>query len=108
MTTVEYVKGSELPDLAITWTDTNGAVINFETGWTFTVRIGVEGQAAEHTKTTGIDGNATAPNVVIAWSAGELDDLAARVWACQITAHNEATGKDRIRSMFLQILEPIT
>lgn len=108
MTTVEYVKGSELPDLAITWTDTNGDVINFETGWTFTVRVGVAGQEAEITKETGIDGSATAPNVVVSWSAGELDDLVARVWACQITARNTATGKDRIRSLLLQIMEPIT
>lgn len=108
MTTVEYVKGSELPDLAITWTDTNGDVINFATGWTFTVRIGVEGQEAEHTKTSGISGAATAPNVTVAWSAGELDDLAARVWSCQVTARNEATGKDRTRSLLLQIISGVT
>lgn len=108
MTTVEYVKGSELPDLAVTWTDTNGDVINFASGWTFTVRIGVEGQEAEITKTSGITGSATAPNVTVAWTAGELDDLAVRVWSCQITAHNEVSGKDRVRSLLLQILPEVT
>lgn len=106
--TVEYTIGAELPDVAITWTDDNSAVIDFSTGWTFTVKVGLPDQAAALTKTTGITGAATAPNLTIAWAAGELDAVGSGAWLGQVTARNTASGKDRIRSFGIKLLPAIT
>lgn len=98
----EHTIGSELPDDAFEWTDAQGAVIDFSTGWTFSVEVGFPGQDPVLTKTVGITGAATSPNVTIAWAAGELDDpLTAGQWPGWITATN--SGKDRKRSFLLRL-----
>jgi len=114
MTTVEYLAGAELPSVPIVWLDTSDNVIDFSTGWTFTLKVGVAGLPAVLTKTDGIAGanpvptkESGAPNVTITWDAGELDDLTPRAWTCQLQAHNTATDKDRIRSFLLQIVEGV-
>jgi len=107
MTTVEYTIGAELPDIAISWTSESGAVIDFSTGWTFTVKVGNPGETALLTKTTTITGAAVAPNLTIAWAAGELDAVGSGAWQCQITAHNTASNKDRIRTFVLKLLPAI-
>jgi hypothetical protein len=107
MTTVEYTIGAELPDTAITWTDESGNLINFSSGWTFTVKVGDQGKTALLTKSTGITGAAAAPNLTIAWAAGELDGVGSGAWACQVTAHNTASAKDRIRTFSIKLLPAI-
>ncbi len=66
----EHAIGSELPDDAFEWTDAQNQIIDFSTGWTFEVEVGFPGQAAVLTKTEGITGAATSPNVTIAWGEG--------------------------------------
>ena len=51
-----YIIGAELPDLPITWQDSAGDIIDFSTGWTFTLKLGTAGNPAVLTKTTGISG----------------------------------------------------
>lgn len=106
MTTVSYTLGAELPDVAIAWTDEAGNLIDFSTGWTFQVKVGNPGEAALLTKTGGITGAATSPNLTIAWSAGELDAVGSGAWSCQVKATN--AGKDRIRTFSLKLLPAIT
>lgn len=74
-TTATYIKGADLPDLAATWLDDNGNPIDFSTGWTFTVELGLTGQTPLITKTSGVTGDDLAPNITIAWALHELDDL---------------------------------
>lgn len=71
-----YTLGSDDPDYPTTWVDGNGNVIDFSAGdWTYEVRLGFPGREAEFSKTTGITGAATAPNITITWAPGDLDDL---------------------------------
>lgn len=104
-----YVIGAELGDLGISWYDTNGALIDFSSGYTFTVKVGVRGEAALFTKTTGISGAATAPNVTVAWAtSGELNSLASGSYALQVAARQTSSGKDRIQQGRINILKAVT
>jgi hypothetical protein len=80
-------KGAELPDRGLVWLDTDGNLINFTT-YTFQLKIGLTADgAAVLTKTTGITGAATSPNVTISFAAGELDSLSAETeYVCQLMA----------------------
>jgi hypothetical protein len=104
---IEYYKGAELPNVDITWLDSNGDPVNFSSGYTFTVKIGTAGSAATVTKTSGITGTATAPNIVIAWDAAELDSLNPGTYDMDIIARETATSKDRIRSTDITILAAV-
>jgi len=104
---IEYYEGAEYPNVEVTWLDSDGAVINFSSGWTFTVRIGQAGQAAIVTKTTGITGGAVAPNLVVSWSADELDTLTPDTYAMDVIARETATNKDRIQSTVLTIFSAV-
>ena len=92
---ISYIQGAELPDVEITWRDSDDAIIDFSTGWTFIVRIGQTGQAATLEKTTGITGDNIAPNVVIAWSNTELETVPVNTYQMQVIARHTASGKDR-------------
>lgn len=93
---VEYIEGADLPDLAITWYDANNNLVDFSSGYNFELKIGQPGKTALITKTTGIGGFATAPNVVIAWSTtGELNTLPADTYTAQLKAMRIADGKGR-------------
>ena len=91
-----YVQGAELPDIELTWRDDSGAIIDFSTGWTFTARIGVLGQSATLTKTTGIVGDNTSPNITITWDSTELNSIPAATYAMHVIARFTSSGKDRI------------
>jgi hypothetical protein len=95
---VSYIKGAELPDVAITWNDQDTGLLDFSTGWTFTLKIGTPGQTAALTKSSGISGAATAPNVIIAWAPGELDPLAPGTYTVDVEARHTVSGKDRKQS----------
>lgn len=85
--------GAELPDYTATWRDGNAAVIDFSTGYTFTLRLGIPGREADFEKTSGITGASTAPNITVAWTAAELDDLTPGTRVLEIWARSG--GKDR-------------
>jgi hypothetical protein len=95
---VSYIKGAELPDVAITWSDQETGLLDFSTGWTFSLKIGTPGQTAALTKSTGMTGSATAPNLIIAWAPAELDPLAPGTYTCDVEARHTASGKDRKQS----------
>lgn len=94
--TVEYINGADLPDLEINWTDNSGTTIEFATGWTFEALIGKRSQPALITKTTGIVGDDTSPNITITWDEDELDALTAgHTYDVAITASRTADDKQR-------------
>lgn len=101
---VTYHRTAERPALEVTWLDDNGQVIDL-TAAALTVKVGATGRAALLTKTLGVDGAATAPNVVITWAAGELD-LPVGVHRMQITATE--SGLDRVCVTSLTIADIVT
>lgn len=107
MTTVQRTIGAELPDTAILWPE-NGVPIDFSSGWTFTLKVGNGGETALLTKTTGITGASTSPNITIAWATGELESVGSGAWECQLLAHNSVSNKDRMHKFTIGLLPAIT
>lgn len=96
MTKVEYVKGATLPDLALTLKDSAGEVIDFSTPHTFAVKVGASGESATFTKTTGITGAASSPNVTIAWAtSAEITTLDAGNYEMQVDCIRTSDSKRR-------------
>lgn len=97
-----YRQDQELPAMAIEWLDSNGDVIDFSTGWTFTAKVATKTipGTALITKTTGITGAATSPNVVIDWSTTDWSALApatgGTVHVVHLTARRTSDSKDRV------------
>lgn len=67
-----YLTSQEYPSIHLCWKDGDDDIINFSSGYTWTVMLAQENQAVL-TKTTGVTGAATSPNVTINWGTGELD-----------------------------------
>lgn len=68
-TSIEYVSGAERPALLIEILDENNAVIDL-TGYTCSLKLGLDTATTALTKTTGIAGSAS--GVTSTWAAGEL------------------------------------
>lgn len=98
---ISYIKGAELPPVPLRLLDSAGTALALASGWTFTVKIGHPGETALYTKTTGIvgstpaPGDTTSPNLVISWTAGELDALPVDRYRLQLQARN-GSDQDRI------------
>jgi hypothetical protein len=104
--TVEYIQGAELPDEGIEWRDRTNALIDFSSGFTFALKVGYAGSAALLTKTAGISGASTTPNITISWAvAGELNTLAVGQYEALLTATRSSDGKDR-KMYFNLIISP--
>ena len=103
---IEVTKGSELPDWIFEWKDRSGNIIDFSTGWTFTLTIGTPTPIV---KNTGITGAATSPNITATFAAGELDSLPATtsVVSARLDARRTVDSKDREPLRFtVRVLAP--
>lgn len=91
----EYPSGAQLDDLRIAWFDPAGNLRQFASGWTFSLKVGVAGSAAVFTKTSGITGANTRPNITVAWAtSGELASLTVgTVYQFQLTATRTSDSK---------------
>jgi hypothetical protein len=104
----EYIKGAELDDTTITWNDPDGDPYDFSSGYTFTLKVGEKGQDATFTKTTGITGAATSPNVTVVWATtGELNSLAAGTHVLQLAARRTSDSRDLIMQSTIKIVEAV-
>jgi hypothetical protein len=96
-----YVLGSEDPTYQVTWTDSNGAVIDFSAvGWSFELKLGFPGRDAVLTKTSGIVGAATAPNITVTWAATDLDDLDPGTYVLQLTPTLAGRSRSPLTELF--------
>ena len=68
-----YRQDQEVPSFAVSWADADGDLIDFSAGYTFQVLLVNTAGTIVVTKTSNITGSATAPNVTVAWAAGELN-----------------------------------
>lgn len=90
---LEVTPGAELPDRTLTWENSAGTVINFATDpHTFKLEIAFPTPV---TKTTGITGGATTPNVTIAFAAGETDTWPRGGYSALLWARRTSDSKDR-------------
>ncbi len=85
----------ELPSTPVTWRDSDGVVVDFSSGWTFTFEASKNG-AVVLSKTSGITGAATAPNVTIDWAVDELAAVTADTYSARLIARRVADSKDRV------------
>jgi hypothetical protein len=93
---VSYIQGADLPDLTFAWRDSSGTLIDFSSGYTFVLKVGTPGSAADVTKSTSITGAATSPNVTVAWAtSAELNTLAVGVYTLQLIATRTSDSKQR-------------
>jgi len=69
-----YRADQETPSFAVAWKDRDGDLVDFSSGYTFTAQL-VKAGVVALTKTAGIAGNSTSPNVTVAWTTDELDGL---------------------------------
>jgi hypothetical protein len=90
---VEYIQGAELDNLTGSYTDSDGDLYLFASGWTFELKIGNKGSAALLTKTTGITGADAEPNITVVWAADDLD-LEAGTYTLQIVANRTSDSRD--------------
>jgi hypothetical protein len=106
LSVIHYHKNSERPAFELTWYDDDGSLIDFsDGGYTFSLKIGTPGTAAVLTKTAGIVGAATAPNVTVSWSAGELN-LSGSAYTWQLTA--TLAGLDRVCTGTIKLTDVIS
>lgn len=74
--TFTYRADAETPSFAVEWKDADGDLVDFSSGFTFSVELVKAGTTvASVTKTNGIAGASVSPNVTVAWAAGELAAL---------------------------------
>jgi hypothetical protein len=104
---------AERPDLAMWLEDDDGDLINFASGYTFSFKLGSAGSAAAFTKTSGISGAAGAgeeptgtPNIVVTFTAAELDSLTPGPTTGQLTA--TSSSLDRVFQFPVQVRDVIT
>ena len=108
MTDVEYLQGADLPDLAITWLNSAGNLVDFTTGYSFELKVGRPGSVALFTKSTGFSASLTDPNLTVAWAnTGELNTIAAGQYRCQIRATRISDNKQRAMDFWLTVLPSI-
>lgn len=109
---LEYYTGDELGDAGLYWRDGNGALIDFTSGYTFSLRIyDHDGSTVLVTKSTGITGAAGSltvptPNVTVAWATtAELTSITTPGdYQLRLTATRVADSKTRTFPATIRIL----
>lgn len=90
---IQVTAGAELPDQTLTWQASDGTVIDFSSGHTFTMRIDTDPVTI---KSAGIVGAATSPNITLQFAANELDTFASGIYGAQLVARRTSDSKDRV------------
>lgn len=97
MLNATYIQGADLPDLTIAWRDSAGTLIDFSSAYTFVLKLGKPGAAATLTKSTGITGAATSPNITIVWAAAaELNTISPNHYEAHLIATRTSDSKQRV------------
>lgn len=102
MTDLRYYSDQELPALAVEWRDRDDTVIDFSSGWTFTAKVCATAtpNTVALSKTTGITGASTSPNVTIDFATTDFSGLTASTagtrYVVRLYARRTADSKDRV------------
>jgi hypothetical protein len=99
---IDYVKGQELAPMSFVWRDGVGALIDFSTGYTLTAKLALQSSktATLLTKTVGVTGSASSPNIVINWATADFTSLTAAgtVYVVWLYATRVSDGLHRVFS----------
>lgn len=77
----------EDPSWKVGWYDGEGVLRDFSVGFTFRLEfLSTRNERLIHTKTDGIAGADTEPNVVTSWAVGELASLAGHKYKLRLVA----------------------
>lgn len=102
MTVYAYRADQELPSIPLVWKDGNGNLIDYSSGWTFSAKVCAASAPTTTllTKSSGITGAATSPNVTISWSTSDFTGLTASTqgtaYYVYVYARQTATSKDDV------------
>lgn len=115
-TKLSYHITADRPAAELWLYDDDGTLIDLSSGYTFSFKVGVKGETALLTKTSGITGAAGAgsepdgtPNCVIAWTAGEIAAstvVAGTTYAFTLTA--TTSSLDRVFEGVFEVKKVIT
>lgn len=103
MSSTEYAYriGQSLPSMVFNWADADGNPHDFSAGWTFVAKVAPSTSPATAglTKTSGIVGAATFPNVTIDWVGTDFSGLTAApdgtTYVVHLSAIRTSDGKVR-------------
>lgn len=102
----EYIRGASLPDWGVNWTTADGTTIDYSSGWTFEGRmVNSQTYVEAFTKTSGITGAATSPNVTVQWTVNELD-ITPGEYVFYLEATQTSTSKKRVSNYDFRIVDP--
>jgi hypothetical protein len=106
-----FATDQELPVIPIHWAADDGTPRDFSSGWTFTAKLGLASTPSVTllTKSSGITGAATFPNISIAptvteWAGLPTPPEAGTRYAWTVTARRVADSKDERCPERVQIL----
>jgi hypothetical protein len=102
-----YYLGAEDPTYPVTWRNSAGAVIDFSGAWTFSLKLGHPGQDAVLSKTEGIVGAATAPNITVTWATTDFDDVDPGTYVLQLTPTFAGRERSPLTELFT-LAAPVT
>lgn len=104
---------AERPDIKLWLEDSDGTLVDFSSGYTFTFKLGTPGSAAAFTKSTGITGAAGSgveptgtPNITMTFTAAELDSLTVGHTTGQLVA--TTSSLDRVWRFKVEVRDVIT
>jgi hypothetical protein len=113
--TLRYHTTASLPSSELWLLDDDGTLIDFATGYTFSLKIGHKGSAAILTKTTGITGATGAgveptgtANIVVAWDDAEFGSKTPGPYTWQLKCTATSGGKDRVFEGRFELMDVIT
>jgi hypothetical protein len=95
VTAITLWSDQELPSTPFVWNDRDGNLVDFSSGWTFTFEVSLNGTIVL-SKTSGITGSASSPNVTVDWAVNELAALGAGDYTGRLIARRTADNKDRM------------
>lgn len=108
MADLNYNAAAELPDATFAWRDDDKNLIDFSSGFSFQLKLSLDGKTADLTKVDGFTGAATDPNVTVSWDVDELSVLAPGPYSGQLRARRDSDSKDRYLTFSLRVDRTIT
>jgi len=86
----------EDPPWAVEWRDSSGEIRDFSNGYTFRVEfLTARTKRVLYTKTAGIVGASTSPNIAVSWAVGELADKVGK-FRLRLVAKETSTNRESV------------